>query len=100
MHTAKAIDRYIHLRADAQSNGTPEIDPRLSAIIETIFSRCIADGEYQQVRIPVLEISDLTNLIWKGNRHRPRITAARHHQANLRTNERCFLAVLYYGSRD
>jgi hypothetical protein len=50
MHTAKAIDRYIHLRADAQPNGIPEIDPRLSAIIETIFSRCIADGEYQQVR--------------------------------------------------
>ena len=52
MHTAKAIDRYIHLRADAQPNGTPEIDPRLSAIIETIFNRCIADGEYKQVRAP------------------------------------------------
>lgn len=50
MRAAKAIDRYIHLRADAQPNGTPEIDPRLSAIIETIFSRCIADGEYKQVR--------------------------------------------------
>ena len=49
MHAAKAIDRYIHLRADAQPNGTPEIDPRLSAIIETIFNRCIADGEYKQV---------------------------------------------------
>jgi hypothetical protein len=49
-YTAKAIDRYIHLREDAQQNGTPEIDPRLSAIIETIFSRCIADGEYKQVR--------------------------------------------------
>lgn len=49
-YTAKAIDRYIHLRADAQPNGTPEIDPRLSAIIETIFNRCIADGEYKQVR--------------------------------------------------
>lgn len=48
-HTAKAIDRYIHLREDAQPNGTPEIDPRLSAIIETIFNRCIADGEYKQV---------------------------------------------------
>jgi 26S proteasome regulatory subunit N2 len=50
VHTAKAIDRYIHLRADAQPNGTSEIDLRLSAIIETIFNRCIADGEYQQVR--------------------------------------------------
>lgn len=48
--TAKAIDRYIHLREDAQPNGTPEIDPLLSAIIETIFNRCILDGEYQQVR--------------------------------------------------
>ncbi|KAF9646109.1 26S proteasome regulatory complex non-ATPase subcomplex Rpn2/Psmd1 subunit [Thelephora ganbajun] len=45
---SKAIDRYIHLRGDAQPNGTPEIDPRLSAIIETIFNRCIADGEYKQ----------------------------------------------------
>ena len=51
-HAAKAIDRYIQLRADAQPNGSPEIDPRLSAIIETIFSRCIADGEYKQVRAP------------------------------------------------
>jgi len=50
VYTAKAIDRYIQLRADAQPNGTPEIDPRLSAIIETIFNRCIADGEYKQVR--------------------------------------------------
>ena len=50
MRTANAIDRYIHLRADAQPDGTPEIDPRLSAIIETIFNRCIADGEYKQVR--------------------------------------------------
>jgi len=50
MHIAKAIDRYIRLRADAQPNGTPGIDPRLSAIIETIFNRCIADGEYKQVR--------------------------------------------------
>ena len=50
MDIAKAIDRYIHLRAESQPNGTPEIDPRLSAIIETIFNRCIADGEYQQVR--------------------------------------------------
>ena len=51
-YTAKAIDRYILLRADAQPDGTPEIDPRLSAIIETIFNRCIADGEYKQVRAP------------------------------------------------
>lgn len=50
MRVAKAIDRYIHLRADAEPSGTLEIDPRLSAIIETIFNRCIADGEYQQVR--------------------------------------------------
>ena len=56
-YTAKAIDRYILLRADAQPNGTPEIDPRLSAIIETIFNRCIADGEYKQVRVSFLRSS-------------------------------------------
>jgi len=62
LRIAKAIDRYIHLRADAQPNETPEIDPRLSAIIETIFSRCIADGEYQQVRASVRAFDVLANL--------------------------------------
>jgi 26S proteasome regulatory subunit N2 len=57
-HAAKAIDRYIHLRADAQPNGTPEIDPRLSAIIETIFNRCIADGEYKQVCASTVHFRD------------------------------------------
>lgn len=56
MHTAKAIDRYIHLREDAQPNGTPEIDPLLSAIIETIFNRCISDGEYRQVCTPFSKV--------------------------------------------
>jgi len=72
-YTAKAIDRYILLRADAQPNGTPEIDPRLSAIIETIFNRCIADGEYKQVRVcAFLGFSgNLPVWFWKGDWHLP-----------------------------
>lgn len=45
--TAKAIDRYISSRAAEQGDG--KIDSRLQGIIEGIFRRCIADGEYRQV---------------------------------------------------
>lgn len=50
--SAKAIDQYIELRAEEQSGTSKEkIDPRLQNIIEGIFQRCIAEGEYKQVRI-------------------------------------------------
>ncbi|KAF8898847.1 hypothetical protein BD779DRAFT_1666615 [Infundibulicybe gibba] len=45
---SKAIDRYIQLRAEEQSGGHEKIDPRLQSIIEGIFSRCIAEGEFKQ----------------------------------------------------
>ncbi|KAF9462163.1 armadillo-type protein [Collybia nuda] len=41
---AKAIDRYIQLRSSEHEN----IDPRLQNVIESIFLRCIAEGEYKQ----------------------------------------------------
>lgn len=47
---AKAIDRYIELRAEEQSGTSKEkIDPRLQLIIEGIFKRCISEGEFKQV---------------------------------------------------
>ena len=42
--TAKAIDRYVEL-----SRTTQKGDPRLKVIIEGIFARCMAEGEYKQV---------------------------------------------------
>ncbi len=42
--TAKAIDRYVELSKTHQKG-----DIRLKAIIEGIFGRCIAEGEYKQV---------------------------------------------------
>ncbi|EGO30956.1 hypothetical protein SERLADRAFT_364688 [Serpula lacrymans var. lacrymans S7.9] len=45
---SKAIDRYIQLRSDASSDKQSKIDPRLQHVVEGIFSRCIADGEYKQ----------------------------------------------------
>ncbi|KAK7059054.1 proteasome regulatory particle base subunit [Paramarasmius palmivorus] len=46
---SKAIDRYIQLRAEEQGYGkSDKIDPRLGTIIESIFARCISEGEYKQ----------------------------------------------------
>ncbi|KAF8640759.1 hypothetical protein AX17_000409 [Amanita inopinata Kibby_2008] len=44
---SKAIDRYIQLSKGA-STGQAKIDSRLKGIIESIFARCIAEGEYKQ----------------------------------------------------
>ncbi|KZT30619.1 26S proteasome regulatory complex non-ATPase subcomplex Rpn2/Psmd1 subunit [Neolentinus lepideus HHB14362 ss-1] len=41
---SKAIDRYIQ----ARSESTDKLDSRLSIIIESIFKRCIDEGEYKQ----------------------------------------------------
>ncbi|KAK2461999.1 hypothetical protein APHAL10511_006462 [Amanita phalloides] len=40
---SKAIDRYVELSKTYQKG-----DPRLKTIIESIFARCIAEGEYKQ----------------------------------------------------
>ncbi|KAK1229676.1 proteasome regulatory particle base subunit [Marasmius sp. AFHP31] len=46
---SKAIDRYIERRSQEQVYGKADkIDPRLRTIIESIFSRCITEGEYKQ----------------------------------------------------
>lgn len=53
---AKAIDRYIEFETE-EAVGKGKIDPRLQSIIEGIFRRCIADGEYKQVRtISILHV--------------------------------------------
>ncbi|KAH0838230.1 26S proteasome regulatory complex non-ATPase subcomplex Rpn2 Psmd1 subunit [Lanmaoa asiatica] len=44
---SKAIDRYILQRSEEVLMGT-KIDPRLQFIIESIFQRCIDEGEYRQ----------------------------------------------------
>ncbi|KZP16841.1 hypothetical protein FIBSPDRAFT_912172 [Athelia psychrophila] len=44
---SKAIDRYIEFETE-EAVGKGKIDPRLQSIIEGIFRRCIADGEYKQ----------------------------------------------------
>ncbi len=47
---AKAIDRYIEARSAEQSGSKEKMDPRLQSTIEGIFSRCVAEGEFKQVR--------------------------------------------------
>ncbi|TFK77196.1 hypothetical protein BDN72DRAFT_753714 [Pluteus cervinus] len=42
---SRAIDRYTQLRSEESSEA---IDPRLQKIIEGIFARCLAEGEYKQ----------------------------------------------------
>jgi 26S proteasome regulatory subunit N2 len=44
---SKAIDRYILLSSE-ESSEKQNIDPRLKYIIESIFKRCIEEGEYKQ----------------------------------------------------
>ena len=50
---AKAIDRYILQRSEETPMGT-KIDPRLQLIIESIFQRCIDEGEYRQVHFTLV----------------------------------------------
>lgn len=45
---SKAIDKYIEVRTEEQSGSKAKVDSRLQAIIESIFNRCIAEGEYKQ----------------------------------------------------
>ncbi|KAI0053354.1 26S proteasome regulatory complex non-ATPase subcomplex Rpn2 Psmd1 subunit [Auriscalpium vulgare] len=45
---SKAIDRYIQARSDDAFGSQEKLDPRLGDIIESIFSRCIQNGEYKQ----------------------------------------------------
>ncbi|KAF8078702.1 armadillo-type protein [Lyophyllum atratum] len=45
---SKAIDRYIQTRSEERDGSLEKMDPRLQAIIESIFARCIAEGEFKQ----------------------------------------------------
>ncbi|KAF8647902.1 hypothetical protein AX16_006434 [Volvariella volvacea WC 439] len=45
---SKAIDRYIQQRTEGITDNVNNIDPRLQSIIERIFARCLAEGEYKQ----------------------------------------------------
>lgn len=46
---AKAIDRYIEASPEDANGKRGDADPRLHTIIEGIFKRCFAAGEYKQV---------------------------------------------------
>ncbi|KAI1793844.1 26S proteasome regulatory complex non-ATPase subcomplex Rpn2/Psmd1 subunit [Ganoderma leucocontextum] len=65
---SKAIDRYISSRATEQGDG--KIDSRLQGIIEGIFRRCIADGEFRQAIGIALESRrlDIIKSIYKQTR--------------------------------
>ena len=52
-YLAKAIDRYISQRSEETLTGT-KVDPRLQSIIESIFQRCIDEGEYRQVHFALI----------------------------------------------
>ncbi|KAJ3101281.1 proteasome regulatory particle base subunit [Phlyctochytrium planicorne] len=65
---SKAIDTYIALK-----NEDPEasaIDPRLEAVVEAVFKRCYADGEFKQaigIALESLRLDVLEATIVKGN---------------------------------
>ncbi|OSX67352.1 hypothetical protein POSPLADRAFT_1042584 [Postia placenta MAD-698-R-SB12] len=66
---SKAIDRYIGART-AEQSAQAKIDPKLQGIIEGIFRRCIADGEYRQAIGIALESRrlDVIQHIYEGTR--------------------------------
>ena len=83
MHSlpAKAIDRYILQRSE---DGT-KIDPRLQLIIESIFQRCIDEGEYRQVHFTLVPDHKLLLIVLPaGDRHRARVSPPRIYFSNLR----------------
>ena len=47
-YIAKAIDRYVAARIEESANGA-KVDPKLQNIVESIFRRCIDEGEHKQV---------------------------------------------------
>ena len=51
---ACAIDTYIDLHAkETDSGATISIDPRLTQIVERMFTRCFQDGELEQVPLSI-----------------------------------------------
>lgn len=84
---AKAIDRYIQLRSEEQSGTQDKIDLRLQAIIEGIFSRCIAEGEFKQVCPRRVSRFLVLSMILLGHRHRVGIAPPGYHRYNIQANE-------------
>jgi hypothetical protein len=81
---AKAIDRYIVQRSEEVLTGT-KIDPRLQSIIESIFQRCIDEGEYRQVHFTLVSNHKLLLIVLPtGDRHRARVSPPRRNFSNLR----------------
>jgi hypothetical protein len=97
--TAKAIDRYIEARTEEQSGALAKVDPRLQDIIESIFSRCIQNGEYKQVSFGrLLTPPHNLNTYIAGHRHCPRIPPSGYHRTTTREYSRQQFARLFHGS--
>lgn len=57
---ARCLDLYIAARtAPAENDSAPQIDPRLTAIVERMFERCLHDGQYEQAIGVALEVRRL-----------------------------------------
>ena len=62
---ARCIDSYVALRvkaAEAPASAAAPVDPRLLAIIERLFERCYADGQFEQAVGVALESRRLDQL--------------------------------------
>ncbi|KAK9822620.1 hypothetical protein WJX74_011008 [Apatococcus lobatus] len=60
---ARCIDSYIEQRQKAaEDKSSPEVDPRLTAIVERMFDRCTQDAQYEQAIGIALESRRLDRL--------------------------------------
>jgi 26S proteasome regulatory subunit N2 len=60
---ARCLDRYVELQvAAAEAHEDAAIDPRMAAIVERLFERCHADGQYEQAVGVALESRRLDQL--------------------------------------
>jgi len=65
---AKAIDRYI----EAQAKGANDVSPRLRDVMESIFKRCIEEGDYRQVcGLCIQRCKAFERVRISGHRNRP-----------------------------
>ena len=102
---SKAIDRYIDLRVLEESGASQsKIDPRLAAIIEGIFNKCIEDGEHKQVRLVSFNILILRNTpstpySHTGFGHCSGKFKARHYHPSLSAHKRHGYPIIHNGGR-
>mmetsp|Transcript_32576 Transcript_32576/g.103783 ORF Transcript_32576/g.103783 Transcript_32576/m.103783 type:complete len:1598 (-) Transcript_32576:13-4806(-) len=59
---AKCVDEYVDLSVKADGGDAVDIDPRLVAIVERMFDRCLRDRQYQQAIGIALECRRLDKL--------------------------------------